>query len=811
MRKIFAFVLALTISLGLLIGQKPAEASSVNGSIDRTEGGIVTVSSEDSPITEAKVNAFDNNYYSKWLVSSSSAWIQYQFAGNASYAINSYQISAANDYPDRDPKSWTLKASNNGTDWTLLDTQQNQDFAYRYKTQTYSFVNSVAYNYYKFEFSNHSGGILQLSEIQLFDGALSSVLHPQVTASGENGPNEGKENAVDGTSTTKWLTFQSAGWLQFDFGQAITLDGYAISAANDASERDPKSWTLKGSADGLTWTDIDSKSNENFKLRHQRNHYILQANQTAYRYYKLDLQNHSGTILQVGEVEFSYKEDKWHAIHPEIEFQNLDTAGNGYLFEQALPNPQEEIRAIINKVVQVLYNDPSEVQLRKQKVVITIENFDGVAGASGSASEGHIAISSRYLKSYYDSGQPLHEEIIGILYHELTHLYQFSDDNYGQIGYMIEGMADAVRFEVGYHDRYHPPIGGTWKDGYGTTGNFFRWIDEHKHHGFLREINASLDPFDGVAWTENAVQQITGIPVLTLWNEYQGADTIAPSTPSGLASTSQTSNSVSLSWNASTDNVGVTGYDIYQAGTKVGTSASTSFTITGLSAGTVYAFTVKAVDAAGNASLASAALSVTTNASNTATIYYKQGFTNPYIHYQVDGGAWTSAPGVAMSSSEVAGYSKITINLISAAGLSAAFNNGSGTWDNNNGQNYRFAAGTSTFVNGTITPGVPQPDSITFIVAAPANTPVTSAVYLVSSLNSWNPADANSVLTKNTNGTYSIKLNVSSGTSIQYKFTKGSWSSVEVNSNGTDIANRTLTTTGGAQTVNLTVQRWKDQ
>lgn len=51
---------------------------------------------------------------------------------------------------------------------------------------------------------------------------------------------------------------------------------------------------------------------------------------------------------------------------------------------------------------------------------------------------------------------------------------------------------------------------------------------------------------------------------------------------------------VSLNWTASTDNVGVTGYLIYQNGVQVGTSATTSYTDTGLTAGTSYAYTVKA-------------------------------------------------------------------------------------------------------------------------------------------------------------------------------------------------------------------------
>ncbi|WP_323183794.1 glycoside hydrolase family 6 protein [Streptomyces sp. NBC_01221] len=92
-----------------------------------------------------------------------------------------------------------------------------------------------------------------------------------------------------------------------------------------------------------------------------------------------------------------------------------------------------------------------------------------------------------------------------------------------------------------------------------------------------------------------------------------GADTQAPTVPTGLKVTGKTSGSVSLSWTASTDDTGVSAYDVYRAGTKVGSSASTSYTDTGLTASTTYSYTVRARDAAGNVSAASAAVSATTD------------------------------------------------------------------------------------------------------------------------------------------------------------------------------------------------------
>ncbi|QXJ20937.1 cellulose binding domain-containing protein [Actinomadura graeca] len=90
-------------------------------------------------------------------------------------------------------------------------------------------------------------------------------------------------------------------------------------------------------------------------------------------------------------------------------------------------------------------------------------------------------------------------------------------------------------------------------------------------------------------------------------------DTEAPTAPGNLRSTSKTATTASLSWNASTDNVGVTAYDVYSGSAKIATATGTAATVTGLSPKTAYSFTVKAVDKAGNSSPASDSVAVTTD------------------------------------------------------------------------------------------------------------------------------------------------------------------------------------------------------
>jgi len=97
------------------------------------------------------------------------------------------------------------------------------------------------------------------------------------------------------------------------------------------------------------------------------------------------------------------------------------------------------------------------------------------------------------------------------------------------------------------------------------------------------------------------------------------ADVTPPSTPLNLVATAAGPTQVNLTWSASTDNVGVTGYRIYRNAVQVGTATTPSFQNVGLTASTTYSYTVAAYDATGNISPQSAAVPATTPAAPDVT------------------------------------------------------------------------------------------------------------------------------------------------------------------------------------------------
>ncbi len=89
-------------------------------------------------------------------------------------------------------------------------------------------------------------------------------------------------------------------------------------------------------------------------------------------------------------------------------------------------------------------------------------------------------------------------------------------------------------------------------------------------------------------------------------------DQTPPSAPQNVRASQITFNSIRLAWDAPTDNVGVTGYEVYKNGELATTATGTSAVVTGLAPSTEYSFIVKAKDAAGNSSNASQEIKVTT-------------------------------------------------------------------------------------------------------------------------------------------------------------------------------------------------------
>lgn len=133
-----------------------------------------------SPLNEEPPRALDNTKNSKWLsFSPQGTYYEMHFDDGLPRIVDRYTISSANDAPDRDPYSWTLKGSNDGVNYAVIDTRTAQDFANRFETRLYEFINNAAYSHYRFDFQTEFGVTgqnqpvaIQMSEIELLSSGL---------------------------------------------------------------------------------------------------------------------------------------------------------------------------------------------------------------------------------------------------------------------------------------------------------------------------------------------------------------------------------------------------------------------------------------------------------------------------------------------------------------------------------------------------------------------------------------------------------------------------------------------------------------
>lgn len=143
---------------------------------------IITASAE--PFAgEGKDKANDHLAGTKWRTNTTTGSLTYKYA--VSLRMKTYTITVAGDTPNRDPKTWTLQGSNNGSSWTTIDTRTNNVWTDRYESQTFTITTPGFYSYYKLDITaNWADAHLQLAELDLnYDDASADLplIHDDLT------------------------------------------------------------------------------------------------------------------------------------------------------------------------------------------------------------------------------------------------------------------------------------------------------------------------------------------------------------------------------------------------------------------------------------------------------------------------------------------------------------------------------------------------------------------------------------------------------------------------------------------------------
>lgn len=336
---------------------------------------------------------------------------------------------------------------------------------------------------------------------------------------------------LDGDLTTFYTGATGENQLAFDVSFETPVLSYQIYSAGEPPANDPSDWTLKGSNDGKEWTIVDERKNQTFCSRFQEILCVVQKPQ-AFKQYRLEAVTANQDTLKISEVVLSDKNllAGWGNFeYPTVNFETLSPEAEGSkIYHELVQDPDEYIRYHARKVAEILYFSADDPINEVHNIKYTLEDKKGISAKGGNAPDIFIFYSTQHVeRSAEESLYKLNFETRGVLYHELTHGYQYEPKGCGNYGNnktfwaCIEGIADAVRAEAGYFDMSTRKPGGNWMDGYRTTGFFLQWL-KTKDPDAIRKFHATARDLE--VWSfDDAIKSVFGPEhsIEGMWEEYQ--------------------------------------------------------------------------------------------------------------------------------------------------------------------------------------------------------------------------------------------------------------------------------------------------
>ncbi|THU34070.1 T9SS type A sorting domain-containing protein [Niastella caeni] len=219
-----------------IAGEPRVSPGTVPGSsFDLTDNGrIISAQYPNTNANEDYPRLIDNSSQTKYYRSGrTNLWVQYQ--STVAAIVTYYTITSANDVPTRDPSNWTLAGSNDGVNWTTIDTRAGETFATRFLKKTYLINNNMtAYSYYRLTITGNNGHTgTQFAEWELFERRQQTITLSEIqdktygdepfelVASASSGlPVTTELIAGPGILTDSFVTITGAGAITLRFSQA---------------------------------------------------------------------------------------------------------------------------------------------------------------------------------------------------------------------------------------------------------------------------------------------------------------------------------------------------------------------------------------------------------------------------------------------------------------------------------------------------------------------------------------------------------------------------------------------------------------
>ncbi|MDQ0050699.1 mannan endo-1,4-beta-mannosidase [Paenibacillus polymyxa] len=504
------------------------------------------------------------------------------------------------------------------------------------------------------------GLLISLLPIKNVSASESLVLTKSATASSVEDSSKSADFAIDGNSLTRWSSqYSDPQWISVDLGNTTEINGVTLNWEAAYA----KSFQVQISTDNDHWTTVYSTTTGEGGIEK------ISFGATNARYVRMN------GIERATGYGYSLWEFEVHSAHEPGDDNTPPTAPSGLtsssISDTTVSLEWTESTDNVGVAEYDIYNGSNLIgSSSSTSFIVTgltanmaysfyVKARDAAGNASAasnvidvntSASDTSIVSGEIYKLTAQHSGKNL--EVAGNSTADGAKVQQWTDSGRPQQKWKVTDVGDGYyKLIVQSSGKALTVAGGSLEDG----ANVQQWTDNDLSNqkwkiisvggGYykllVKSSGKALDVIGGYTndganvqqWVDNGNDQQKWKFTLV----ESTADTTAPTAPANLKSFSKTNTSVSLVWDASTDDVGVTSYDVYNGTILVDSTDTTSYTVTGLTADTTYSFTVKARDAAGNVSTASNIINVTTNATSENTGFYINGTTlydangNPFV------------------------------------------------------------------------------------------------------------------------------------------------------------------------------------
>ncbi|KAJ8763485.1 hypothetical protein K2173_002368 [Erythroxylum novogranatense] len=200
-----------------------------------------------------------------------------------------------------------------------------------------------------------------------------------------------------------------------------------------------------------------------------------------------------------------------HAVDYSVTNNAASTAGGGRFSREIGDDySKQTLSAATDFTWRLFQQNNPEDRKDVQKVSLFIDDMTGVAYAVNN----EIHVSANYIGSY---GGDVRREITGVLYHEMTHIWQWNGNGQAPGG-LIEGIADFVRLKADYAPSHwvQPGQGDRWDHGYDVTARFLDYCNSLSN-GFVAQLNLKMRS----GYSDQYFVDLLGKNVDQLWRDYK--------------------------------------------------------------------------------------------------------------------------------------------------------------------------------------------------------------------------------------------------------------------------------------------------